>query len=257
MARVLITGASDGLGLAAARSLIADGHAVTAHVRSERRADEVSDRLAGAEAVITGDLADRQETVDVARQANLLGRFDAVIHNAGIGSNEPKKITTRDGNAHVLAINALAPFLLTALIERPKRLVYVTSGMHLQGTADVRDMNWETRPWDAEQAYADSKLVMITLAFAVARIWPDVFANAMEPGWVPTKMAGYNAPDDLSLGHVTQVWLAVGGDPRAAVTGRYFYHQQEQEPLPLAHDERFQDEVLKAMEALTSVVLPR
>ncbi|MFF3467971.1 NAD-dependent epimerase/dehydratase family protein [Streptomyces sp. NPDC002619] len=141
---------------------------MTAHVRSRRRADEFGRLIDGIEAVVTGDLSDHRETVCVARQANGLGRFDAVIHNAGVGSNEPWKVTTRDGSAHVLAINALTPFLLTALIERPKRLVCVTSGMHFRGTADVHDLNWETRPWDPEQAYADSKLIMITLVFAIA-----------------------------------------------------------------------------------------
>ena len=255
MARVLVTGSSDGVGLAAARALIDAGHRVTAHARNAARADEVRDALHGAERILLGDMSSQRETVRLAEEANATGRYDAVIHNAGIGSQEPP-VLTEDGRERVLAVNAIAPYLLTCLMTPPGRLVYVTSGTHLRGTVSVDDLDWEARSWDPLQAYADSKLFQITVAFAVARRWPGVFVNAMEPGWVPTKMSNYNAPDDLSLGHVTQVWLAVDDEPATLSSGRYFYHQEEQDPLPAARDPRFQDTVLAAFAGLTGVELP-
>ena len=169
---------------------------------------------------------------EVAEQANVLGKYHAVIHNAGIGYREPRRIATVDGLSHVFAINVLAPYLVTALMTPPDRLVYLSSGMHRGGSPDLSDLQWERRPWNGSQAYADSKLFDVVLAFAAARHWPDVFSNALEPGWVPTKMGGPGAPDDLSLAPVTQVWLATSDDPAAMVTGRYFYHQHQRGRTP-------------------------
>ena len=84
----------------------------------------------------------------------------------------------------------------------------------------------EQRRWQGQQAYPDTKLHDVLLAFAVARLWPDVLSNALEPGWVPTKMGGPGAPDDIDAAHRTQVWLAVSNDPNATVTGEYFYHMR-------------------------------
>ena len=152
----------------------------------------------------------------VAGQANAAGRYDAVIHNAGIGYREAARVATADGLEHVFAVNVLAPYLLTGLIERPARLVYLSSGMHRGGSPDLDDPQWAGRRWNGSQAYADSKLFDVLLAFAVARRWPDVLSNALEPGWVPTRMGGPGAPDDLSLAPVTQAWLAVSSDAAAA-----------------------------------------
>jgi NAD(P)-dependent dehydrogenase (short-subunit alcohol dehydrogenase family) len=256
MSRIFITGSSDGLGLAAARSLLAEGHAVVAHARDERRAADLKDRLPAADAVLFGDLASRAATLDLARQANALGTFDAVIHNAGVGYREPRRIATPEGHAHVLAVNVLAPYILTARMNRPRRLVYLSSGMHEGGDPDLRDIDWTEKRWSGTQAYSDSKLFDVALALAVARRWPDVLSNAVSPGWVATKMGGPGAPDDLALGHVTQAWLAVGDDRRAAVTGRFFYHQREIRPAAAARDPRFQDALLETLHALTGVALP-
>jgi NAD(P)-dependent dehydrogenase (short-subunit alcohol dehydrogenase family) len=156
----------------------------------------------------------------------------------------------------VFAINVLAPYLLTALIARPTRLVYLSSGMHKIGNPDLDDLQWVRQPWNGAQAYADSKLFDVVLAFAVARRWPDVLSNAMEPGWVSTKMGGPSAPDDLSLAAVTQVWLAVSGDPAATVTGSYFYHQQPRDVHPQAHSAELQDGLLERCARLTGLALP-
>src|SRR5579863_10450291 len=118
MARVFITGSTDGLGLMAGQLLVEHGHRVTLHARSDARAADARRVLARAEAVVVGDLASMAETRSVAEQVNASGQYDAVIHNAGVGYREARRETV-DGLAHVFAINVLAPYLLTALISRP------------------------------------------------------------------------------------------------------------------------------------------
>jgi NAD(P)-dependent dehydrogenase (short-subunit alcohol dehydrogenase family) len=145
---------------------------------------------------------------------------------------------------HVFAINTLSAYILTALIEKPKRLVYLSSGMHHHVDANLDDILWEQRRWDGSDAYAESKLHDAMLAFAVARRWPSVFSNSLEPGWVPTTMGGPGAPDDMDQAHLTQAWLAAGEDPRAQVTGKYFYHLKRMEPNKQAHDPALQDRLI-------------
>jgi NAD(P)-dependent dehydrogenase (short-subunit alcohol dehydrogenase family) len=194
---------------------------------------------------------------EVAAAANRLGRYDAVIHNAGVGYREPERIQTVDGLSHVFAVNVLAPYLLTALMTRPRRLVYLSSGMHRAGNADVSDPQWVGRTWRGAQAYSDSKLFDVVLAFAVARRWPGVLSNALEPGWVATRMGGPGAPDDMSQAPVTQAWLAVSDDPAATVTGQYFYHQRPRQFHPAAASHAVQDQLLASCAELTGIELPK
>jgi NAD(P)-dependent dehydrogenase (short-subunit alcohol dehydrogenase family) len=254
MARVFITGSSDGLGLMAARLLVEWGHRVTLHARNEARAADTRRALPQAEAVVIGDVATIAETRRVAEQVNALGRHDAVIHNVGVGSRRGR-IETEDGLSQLFAVNVLAPYLLTALITRPDRLVYLSSGLHMGGDARLDDAQWIRRRWNGSQAYSDSKLFDIMLAFAMARHWTEVKSNAMTPGWVATKMGGAGASDDLSLGAVTQAWLAVSDDPDAAVTGRYFYHQKQQRVNPAAVRMELQDRLLEYCAELTGTKL--
>jgi NAD(P)-dependent dehydrogenase (short-subunit alcohol dehydrogenase family) len=256
MARILITGSTDGLGLMAAELVASEGHAVTLHARNQRRAADARARLPAAEHVVIGDLTSIEGMHQVADQANSLGRYDAVIHNAGVGYREPRRVETVDGLSHVFAINVLAPYLLTALITRPSRLVYLSSGMHRGGNPDLDDLQWAHRRWNGAQAYSDSKLLDVVLAFAVARRWPAVLSNALEPGWVPTKMGGPGAPDDLSLAPVTQAWLAVSDDPAATVTGGYFYHQRPRDVHPATRSAEVQEGLLNRCADLTAVALP-
>lgn len=255
MARVFITGSTDGLGRMAAELLIEQGHKVVLHARNEKRAAEVKAAGPAVEPVVIGDLSSIAQTRRVAEQVNALGAFDSIIHNAAVGYREPRRIETEDGLSQVFAVNTLAPYILTALIQRPKRLVYLSSMLHRQGDAGLEDLNWQSRPWNGMQAYSDTKLHDVLLAFAVARRWTDVLSNALEPGWVKTKMGGPSAADDLDLGHRTQVWLAVGEDREATVSGEYFYHEKRRSPAPITRDAELQEKLLAACRALSGVAI--
>jgi NAD(P)-dependent dehydrogenase (short-subunit alcohol dehydrogenase family) len=255
MSRIFITGSADGLGKMAAQLLVAEGHNVVLHARNESRGKEALIAVPGAETVITGDLSSIAETKLVAEQVNKLGAFDAVIHNAGVGYQEPHRINTVDGLPHVFAVNSLAPYILTALINKPGRLIYLSSGLHRDGDPSLDDLTWTKKRWNGFSAYADSKLHDVILAFAVARKWPGVYSNALEPGWVATKMGGAGAPDSLEDGPKTQAWLAVSDDAAALVSGKYFYHKKLKGFHPVAADAEVQERFLKECEKLSGVKL--
>ncbi len=256
MARVFITGSSDGLGRMAAQLLIDQGHGAVLHARSEERGQQALRAVPGAESVVIGDLTSIAQTRGVADQVNRLGTFDAVIHNAGIGYQEPRRMATEDGLPHVFAVNTLAPYILTALIQRPRRLVYLSSGLHRSGDASLKDLAWEHRGWQGQQAYSDTKLHDVLLAFGIARRWPDVLSNALEPGWVATKMGGPGAPDDLDAAHRTQVWLATSNDKEATVTGEYFYHMRLRAPKPETRKPELQEQLFEACKTFSGVEMP-
>jgi len=244
MARVFITGSTDGIGLAAARTLLEAGHEVVLHARTKERAADVADLAARCAGVAVGDLSSAADTRAVADQVNALGRMDAVIHNAGTYLQRSRGATP-EGHAVTFAVNTLAPYILTALMHRPKRLIYLSSGMHLSGHAQ-----WTDRP-----SYSDTKLYVLMLAKALARKWPEVKANAVDPGWVPTKMGGKGAPDDLQKGYETQVWLATSNDPVALVSGQYFHHQRPGRYNPAADEVNAQDQLLAECARLTGIAL--
>lgn len=187
----------------------------------------------------TGDLADAAQVRALAQQVNAIGTMDAIIHNAGIYRGDS-----------VLAVNTVAPYLLTALIRRPKRLIYISSGMHRGGNPANLDFS------HGRGSYSDSKLFLTALMAAVSRLWPDTVSSAVDPGWVPTKMGGAGAPDDLRLGHLTQEWLATSNDAAAMQSGGYWHHQQRQEPHKAVGDVAFQNKLLDALAAHTGVTLP-
>jgi len=240
--RIFVTGSADGLGRAAADTLLRSGHEVVVHVRSNARLAAVDDLTGrGAEAVV-GDLADADEVCGVAEQVNRLGSMDAVIHNAGVYRGST-----------VLPVNVVAPYLLTALMHRPSRLIYLSSGMHYSGRAGVLGLDWTGRR--AAGSYSDSKLLVTTLMAAVAGRWPATLSNAVDPGWVPTRMGGPGAPDDLRLGHLTQEWLATSDDADARTSGGYWHHQRRSRPHRSVHDQRFQQELLDELVRFTGVSL--
>ncbi|MER6735650.1 SDR family NAD(P)-dependent oxidoreductase [Streptomyces puniciscabiei] len=241
MSRILVTGSADGLGRAAADSLLSAGHEVVVHARNRERAaalDALVDR--GAHLVV-GDFTDRDAVRRIASELNAAQPLDAVIHNAGVWS----------GRA-VMPVNIIAPYLLTALLRGPHRLVYLSSGSHFGGRPSLDGVDWRGT---SAGSYADSKLFVTTLAAAVARLRPDVLSNAVDPGWVPTKMGGPGAPDDLELGHRTQEWLVSSDEPEALTTGGYWYHRRRQQPHRAVHDETFQDRLLQALAEETGTVL--
>lgn len=256
MARIFVTGSADGLGQMAARRMVDDGHRVVLHARSAQRAEVALAAVPGAETAVAGDLSSIEACRQIAAEINDLGAFDAVIHNAAVGYREGRRITTVDGLAQVFAINTLAPYMLTALIRKPRRLVYLSSGLHRSGDASLKDLNWTERPWSGLNAYSDSKLHDAILAFAVARKWPAVLSNALEPGWVATKMGGASAPDDLDAGAETQVWLATSDDARATVSGEYFYHQKRRDSHPGVRDEKVQERLLAECARISGVPFP-
>jgi NAD(P)-dependent dehydrogenase (short-subunit alcohol dehydrogenase family) len=255
MSRIFISGSSTGLGLMAADLLVRQGHAVVLHARNAERAQAARRELPRAEAIVIGDIETIAGARDLAAEVNALGRCDAVIHNAAVGYRERHRVTA-DGLPHVFAINTLSAYILTALIARPTRLVYLSSGMHHGADANLDDILWKERRWNRSTAYAESKLHDAMLAFAIARRWPDVFSNALEPGWVPTRMGGAGAPDDMDQAHLTQAWLAAGDDPKADVTGRYFYHLERMEPNPQSHDVALQERLIAICSDISGVALP-
>ena len=163
--------------------------------RSQRRASSRCPKGGpGAAAVVIGDLSSLDETRALAEAAQEEGPFDAVVHNAGIGSGNGRGALTGDGLDPIFQVNVLAPYVLTALMQRPRRLVYLSSGLHYQGVFDPGELGRQRRPGDGMKAYCDSELCDVLLAFAVARLWPATLSNAVDPGWIRTRMGGRGAP---------------------------------------------------------------
>ncbi|HTH50293.1 MAG TPA: SDR family NAD(P)-dependent oxidoreductase, partial [Pyrinomonadaceae bacterium] len=128
MARIFITGSADGLGQLAARELVRLGHNVVLHARDAKRGKDALAGVPGAESVVTADLSNVSATKRLAEDVNELDGFDAVIHNAAVYRSEPGQI---------FAVNVLAPYILTCMITRPERLIYMSSGMHGGGEAKL------------------------------------------------------------------------------------------------------------------------
>jgi len=243
MARIFITGSADGLGYLSAKLLVEKGHSVVLHARNKERGNDALKKVLKAENVLTGDLSSIEETTKLAEQVNALGSFDAVIHNAGVYRVPAKEI---------FSVNTLASYILTCLIQKPKRLIYLSSGMHLHGNSKLENFNGDV----SRITYSDSKLHVVMFSKVVARKWPDVYSNSVNPGWVPTKMGGLGAPDDLQKGYETQVWLAVSDDEKVKVTGQYFYHQKTASYNPEADDVKLQDRFLEICKELTGISFP-
>jgi NAD(P)-dependent dehydrogenase (short-subunit alcohol dehydrogenase family) len=224
-----------------AKALINQGHTVVLHARNAERSRDAIKKNPKAENVLTGDLSNMEETIQLAHQVNESGAFDTVIHNAGVYQVPGKQI---------FSVNTIAPYILTCLIKKPQRLIYLSSGMHQSGRLNVEKLN------SGSISYSDSKLHVLLLCKAVARKWPKVYANAVDPGWVPTKMGGQGAPDDLQKGYETQVWLAVSNDEKAKVTGRYFFHQQERRSNSEADDVEAQEKFLDVCGKITGIKFP-
>ncbi|PBC65707.1 short-chain dehydrogenase [Streptomyces sp. Tue6028] len=233
MRRILVTGSADGLGRAAADALLSRGHQVVVHARNRQRAEELDGLVARGAELVVADFTDRDAVRRMAAELSEAAPLDAVIHNAGVWSGPA-----------VMPVNVIAPYLLTALMPTPGRLVYLSSSSHFSGRPVLDGVDWQGR---SRGSYADSKLFVTALAAGVARLRPGTPSNAVDPGWVPTKMGGPSAPDDLELGHQTQEWLAASDSLEALTTGGYWYHRQRQQPHAAVHDEAFENRLLQVL----------
>lgn len=254
MSRIFISGSSTGLGLMAGKLLVEQGHQVTLHARNQARASDARRQLPQADDIMIGDLSTIAGAKSVADQVNAGGTFDAIIHNAAVGHQKVNELT-EDGLPTIFAVNTLAPYILTTMIAKPRRQIYLSSNMHMQVDLNIDDILWKKRTWDGWAAYSESKFHDVMLAFAFARLWPDVYSNTLSPGWVPTRMGGDAATDDLDQGHRTQVWLAASEDPKAKTTGGYFFHLKQIAPHAQTRNTALQDKLLAFCQELSGVGL--
>lgn len=244
--KILITGSTAGLGQLAAAYLVARGHEVVAHARNEARAEDVRRDIPGLAGVVIGDLSDLDQTRRLAADINAFGTFDVIIHNAAIYDGKPQDR---------LKINVLSPYMLTSLVNRPRQLVYMSSSAHW---GDLRLDGIVQQ--GAGVSYEESKAQLTTFAMALSRLWPAVQVNAINPGWVPTRMGELTGTpsDSLRAGYMTQVWLAEGIDPASHMTGAFLFHQVSYSTVnPVVHDATAQDDLIEALGQATGVPFPR
>jgi NAD(P)-dependent dehydrogenase (short-subunit alcohol dehydrogenase family) len=248
MSRVWVTGSADGIGREIATTLIGRGHDVVLHARDAERAAVARAGAPGAAGIVAADLSTVAGMRSAAALAEEAGPYDAVVHNAGVRRDDDRTAPrTADGLELTFAVNVLAPWLLTTLMPAPGRLVYLSSQMHQGGRPDLDDLQWERRPYNGSQAYSDSKLMVTAIALAVG-------GDAVDPGWVRTRMGGRGAPRSLAEGADTPVRVALGDVPGK---GRYFTGGRARPPHPLAADPGFQAAVRDACAALATYGGPR
>ncbi|KAL1876843.1 hypothetical protein VTK73DRAFT_9145 [Phialemonium thermophilum] len=245
MGRFFITGSSDGIGSLAAKRLVSQGHRVVLHARNTKRAQDAEAACAGSLAVLVADLNNLEEMKRLASRADELGPYDAVVHNAGV-------MTPADGSS-IFAVNTLAPYVLAARMSKPGRLVFVSSNMHRSGRPRLDGTGHAGLK---RSGYSDTKLHDVMLTKAFARRWKDVECNALDPGWVPTKMGGRSAPGDLEEAVDTVTMLALGKGAAEGKTGRYFAHCQEERSADIADDVTLQDRLLDALAEISGVSIP-
>jgi retinol dehydrogenase-12 len=266
----VITGASSGIGRAAAIELAKQGAIVVPVGRDARRTASVA-RKVGAEPV----QADFSSLDEVRRTAQLLlgrhERIDVLVNNAGLVAG--RRRLTADGLELTMAVNHFAPFLLTNLLlerlreSQPARVVTTASEAHRGGLLDMADLNGERR-WSAWSAYGTSKLANILFTRALARRLeaPEVVAaNCLHPGVIRTGLAR-GAPVPIRVGWriasvffgsprkgaATLVYLASA--PEAAhVSGGYFSDSRPANPSVQAQDDDLGEELWRASERLVGL----
>jgi len=262
MSRIFVTGAGQGIGAETVMQLRKSGHEVVAHARTPKRADQIRAAHAvrpghvGLAGVVVGDLADIEAAKELAGQANALGPYDAVVHNAGLGGGSPKRQESADGLELIFHTNVVGPYILTCLMPLAPRMVYLTSGLEANGHLQLDDLQWKKRAWDGMQAYSDSKLFDLMLALELAARHPGSIVNAVDPGWIQTNMGGPNAPDPLDLGAETQVWLVTADDPIATTSGQFLKRRAVQTPNPEALDPEMRAALVEELERITELELP-
>jgi NAD(P)-dependent dehydrogenase (short-subunit alcohol dehydrogenase family) len=254
--RIFVTGSGQGIGAETVRQLLEHGHEVVAHARNQTRAEHIRTSHSGIAGVVIGDLADMVSTRDLAHQANDHGPYDAIIHNAGRGGGSGLRQLSVDGFELIFHTNIVGPYMLTCLMPLASRMVYLTSGLEADGVWNSDDLQWESRAWKGMQAYCDTKLHDSMLAFELASRHPEITVNAVDPGWIKTAMGGSGAPDPVSLGAETQVWLATSDHPIARATGQYLKRQKVLIPNPTTRDVAARGALMAELERITGLALP-
>lgn len=256
MSRIFVTGSGQGIGAETVRQLLELGHEVVAHARSISRAEEIRAAQPGVAGVAIGDLANMASTRLLAEQANDLGPFDAIIHNAGLGGGSAVREVTGDGFERIFHTNVVGPFMLTCLMPLAPRMVYLTSGLEADGRTHMGDLQWSQRTWRGMQAYSDTKLHDSMLVFELADRHPEIIVNAVDPGWIKTNMGGPNAPDPIELGAETQVWLVTSDDSVATTSGQYIKRHEVDVPNPEVHNVKLRGDLVAELERLTGLTFP-
>ena len=265
MKTILVTGSTDGIGLATARELARRGCAVIVHGRNDRRAEAAARELADATGnrnvtTVAGDFGSLAEVRAMAdRVLAACPRLDVLINNAGIAVR--RRRTTKEGFESTFAVNHLAPFLLTNLLldrlreSAPARVVNVSSGVHSSGRIDFDDLQMERR-FDGWQAYCNSKFANALFTCELARRLDaaEVTANFLHPGVIDTKLlhVNFGGGSPVADGARTSVHLAVAAEV-ATITGAYFVDERQTRASSASGDRRLAAELWRVSAALTGL----
>ena len=267
--RVLVTGATHGIGLEAAVALAARGFAVGIAGRDAGRlaaAAEVVRARGGASEVrvYRGDFASLASVAAMADQVRADGPLHVLINNAGTVSGA--RTVTADGHESILAVNHLAPFLLTtrlldALVaSAPARVITVSSESHQRGTIDLDDIGFARGGWNTLRAYERSKLANVLFTRALARrlAGTGVQAVSVHPGRVATNIWSHTpwfVRPLLQLWKVAMLTPAEGAAPLVALAvadtlpdGGYFDRLAHVPPAPLGRDDALAERLWAASE---------
>ena len=255
MAGVFITGSSDGLGLMAARLLIEKGHAVVLHGRNDARSRYALAAATGARGAVSGDLSTIAGATAVADAVNKLGRFDAVIHNAGVGYRQTRRVETEPGVPAMFAVNVLAPYILTALIERPDRLVYVSSGTHHGVRPRMDDLLWTKRAWSGFSGLRREQALRCFTR--LCRRSPLEGRQIQRAGtWMGANQDGRPLSPGRSSARVCHPGLACHEQRRiGAINSKLFLSSAPSVPNPIANDIRALEELLDACRRICGIPL--
>ncbi|KAK7752293.1 hypothetical protein SLS62_005829 [Diatrype stigma] len=258
MAKIFITGSSDGVGALTAKALAGRGHSVYLHARNAQRAADARALCPAAQDVLVADLSSTEETKTLAGQLSALGPWDAIVHNAGTNSRQ-RGAGAEGGLPSLFAVNTLAPYLLTCLVRPPpRRYLFVSSEMHTAGDGSARMLGDSERLMAS--SYSDSKLHVVMLGNYFARWFRarglDTDVNSCTPGWVPTKLGGFGAPGNIHDGVATYVLLALGEGAAAGKTGTYWHWSRERSPKADAASEAKQEQLVETLAKMTGVRPP-
>lgn len=273
----VVTGATSGIGKAAATALARLGARVVLVGRDRGRAEAAAAQIGPAgtpPTVEIADLAAMEQVRALAGRLAALERVDVLINNAGLVLGERR--VPPDGFEHVFAVNHLAPFLLTNLLlprlaaAAPARVITVTSDAHSAARLDLDDPNLE-RGWDSWRSYANSKLANILFTRELARRLDGtgVTANCAHPGVVRTGFGREGSPllrFGVLLGRPfflspergadTIVYLA-SSPGVAGQTGGYYVKRRPREPSAAARDEAAARKLWEISEKLTGLAPAR